>query len=87
LAIAGAKRRALRREQIDEYVSRVQARLPGWVLSLGSAVDGHHSQARFNWHGTEPGDSEPAYIGFDVLATEGDQVRRVLGFMDRRPQH
>jgi hypothetical protein len=71
--------------QIDQFVSATQARFPGYEFTLGSAVDGHHSQARFNWHATPPGAVEPAYVGFDVIATDGVRVRQVYGFMDRTP--
>ena len=73
--------------QIDEFVAATQARFPGYVFSLGSPVDGHHWQARFNWRATAPGDSAPSYIGFDVITTAGDRVRQVYGFMDKAPQH
>ena len=72
--------------QIDAFVGTTQARFPGYVFTLGSAVDSHHSQSRFNWHATAPGASDPAYVGFDVLATDGDgRVRQVYGFIDRTP--
>jgi hypothetical protein len=73
--------------QIDQFVGATQARFPGYLFTLGSAVDGHHSQARFNWHATAPGEAEPEYVGFDVLATEGSRVRHVYGFLDRTPQN
>ncbi|MHB8577836.1 MAG: nuclear transport factor 2 family protein [Dehalococcoidia bacterium] len=72
-------------EQIEAFVSATQAHFPGWVFSLGGKVDAHHEQARFNWHATGPGETEPAYIGFDVLVTENDRVRQVYGFMDKVP--
>jgi hypothetical protein len=72
--------------EIDAFVGATQARFPGYVFTLGSVVDGHHSQSRFNWHATAPDASEPAYVGFDVIATDGDgRVRQVYGFIDRTP--
>jgi hypothetical protein len=71
--------------QIDEFVGATQARFPGYVFTLGSPVDGHHAQARFNWHAIPPGATEPAYVGFDVIATDGRRVRQVYGFIDRTP--
>jgi hypothetical protein len=70
---------------IDEFISSTQERFPGYVFSLGSAVDGHHNQARFQWHATAPNESEPAYVGFDVLVTDNGQVRNVYGFLDKVP--
>lgn len=70
---------------IDEFISGTQERFPGYVFSLGSAVDAHHNQARFQWHATAPGAAEPEYIGFDVLVTDDGRVRNVYGFLDRAP--
>ncbi|HEY7200896.1 MAG TPA: nuclear transport factor 2 family protein [Candidatus Dormibacteraeota bacterium] len=72
-------------DQIEEFVAATQARFPGYVFTLGSDVDAHHNQARFNWHATAPGAAEPAYVGFDVIATDGARVRQVYGFLDRTP--
>jgi hypothetical protein len=55
------------------------------VFSLGGDVDAHHNQARFNWYATPPGDSEPAYIGFDVLVAADGRVQSVYGFLDKTP--
>jgi SnoaL-like domain len=73
-------------EQIDAFVAATQARFPGYVFALGSQIDGHHVQARFNWHALPPGDAEPAFIGFDVIATDQGRVRQVYGFIDRMPR-
>jgi hypothetical protein len=70
---------------IDEFISGTQERFPGYQFSLGSGVDAHHNQARFQWHATAPGDAEPAYVGFDVLVTDNGRVRNVYGFLDRVP--
>jgi len=72
--------------EIDAFIAATQARFPGYAFSLGGAVDGHHAQARFNWHATAPGADEPAYVGFDVITTDGTRVRQVYGFMDKTPQ-
>jgi hypothetical protein len=70
---------------IDEFISGTQERFPGYQFSLGSAVDAHHDQARFQWHATAPGDAEPAYVGFDVLVAEDGRLRNVYGFLDKVP--
>lgn len=72
-------------KEIDEFIAGVQNHFPGFVFSLGSPVDAHHDQARFNWHATAPGESEPTYIGFDVIITTDGQIQRVYGFIDRGP--
>jgi hypothetical protein len=72
-------------EQIDSFVQAVQHQFPGYVFALGSDIDAHHEQARFNWHATAPGADDPAFVGFDVLIAENDRVRSVYGFLDRVP--
>jgi len=72
-------------EQIDEFIASTQERFPGYVFSLGGPVDGHHNQARFQWHATAPGEADPAYVGFDVIVTDNGRVRQVYGFLDRTP--
>jgi len=73
------------RDAIDEFISGTQERFAGYVFSLGSDVDAHHNQARFQWHATAPGAAEPAYIGFDVLVADNGRVRNVYGFLDKVP--
>lgn len=70
---------------IEAFVAATQAHFPGYRFSLGSKVDAHHQQARFNWHGTAPGALEPEYIGFDIIVAAQDRIRQVLGFMDKVP--
>jgi SnoaL-like protein len=71
--------------QIDEFIAATQERFPGYRFTLGSPVDAHHDQARFNWNATAPGDTEPAYVGFDVIVADDGRVCNVYGFMDRAP--
>jgi hypothetical protein len=71
--------------EIEAWVAATQEQFPGYVFALGSAVDAHHEQARFNWIATAPGASEPEYVGFDVFALEGGRLREVFGFMDKMP--
>ncbi len=72
-------------EQIDEFIAGTQAAFPGFVFRLGSPIDAHHSQARFQWHAGPPEEAEPAFVGFDVIVAEGDLVRGVYGFIDHVP--
>jgi hypothetical protein len=73
------------RDEIEGFVADTQRRFPGYVFTVGGKVDGHHGQARFNWHATPPGGTKPAYVGFDVIVTDDGQVREVYGFIDRVP--
>jgi SnoaL-like domain len=69
-------------EQIDAFIASTQERFPGYEFRLGGPIDAHHNQARFQWHAGPAGDSEPAYVGFDVLVTDDGRVRDVYGFLD-----
>lgn len=71
--------------QIEQFVAGTQERFPGVVFALHGPVDEHHEVARFQWSATPAGAAEPAYIGFDVLVTEGDRIRGVYGFLDQVP--
>ena len=73
------------RDQIDAFIAAVQQQFPGYTFTVGGPVDAHHSQARFNWHATPPGASEPEYVGFDVLVAHDGQVESVYGFIDLAP--
>lgn len=71
-------------EQIDGFIAQTQERFPGVAFTLGSPIDAHHNQARFQWHaGTD--DAPDAYVGFDVIVTDADRIRSVYGFMDVAP--
>ncbi|WP_238017062.1 nuclear transport factor 2 family protein [Dactylosporangium sp. AC04546] len=70
---------------IDGVIGAVQAQLPGYVLRLAGAVDGHHDQARFGWEGAQPGGAAEV-AGFDVVTLAPDgRINRVLGFLDLVP--
>ncbi len=73
------------REQIDAFIGAVQQQCPGYAFAVGGPVDAHHSQARFTWHATAPGEAEPAFVGFDVLVASDGRVENVYGFIDRAP--
>jgi hypothetical protein len=72
-------------EQIETFIAATQERFPGFRFTLGSEIDAHHNQARFQWHAAPAGVTEPTYVGFDVLVTDGGRVRSVYGFMDSAP--
>jgi hypothetical protein len=74
------------RAEIDGLIGAVQQQFPGFVFTLGGAVDAHHDQARFSWHLGPAGAAEPVVIGFDVAVLDGDgQLRSVYGFLDKVP--
>jgi hypothetical protein len=74
------------RAEIDGLIGAVQQQFPGFVFTLGGAVDAHHDQARFSWHLGPAGAAEPVVIGFDVAILDGDgQIRSVYGFLDKVP--
>lgn len=71
-------------EQIDGFIEQTQERFPGFRFTIGGAIDAHHNQARFQWHGG-PADAPDAYVGFDVIVTDDGRIRNVYGFMDSAP--
>jgi SnoaL-like domain len=73
------------REAIDQLIGAVQQQFPGFVFTLGGAVDAHHDQARFSWHLGPGGAAEPVVIGFDVAVVEQDRIGSVYGFLDKVP--
>ncbi|GAA1977783.1 nuclear transport factor 2 family protein [Amycolatopsis minnesotensis] len=73
------------RDGVDGFIAGAQAQFAGLEFSLPGTVDGHHDLARFTWHLVRPGAVEPLAIGFDVIESDGDRIRRVHGFLDRVP--
>ena len=72
------------RAEIDGLIGAVQQQFPGFVFTLGGAVDAHHDQARFTWHLGPAGAAEPVVVGFDVAVLNGGgQIRSVYGFLDK----
>src|SRR5581483_3642340 len=71
-------------EGVDAFIAQTQERFPGYKFELGSEVDSHHEQARFQWH-AGPAGGPAEYVGFDVLVTDGGRIRSVYGFMDAAP--
>jgi SnoaL-like domain len=73
------------REAVDGLIGAVQQQFPGFVFTLGGAVDAHHDQARFSWHLGPEGAPEPVVIGFDVAVVEQGRIGSVYGFLDKVP--
>ena len=74
------------RESINSTITAVQAMFPQHIFSLAGDIDAHHDIARFQWHLTAPGDSQPIAIGFDVVTLAAGRIKHVLGFLDKAPQ-
>lgn len=70
--------------QINGFIEQTQERFPGVTFRLGSDIDAHHNQARFQWH-AGPADTPDAFVGFDVIVTEDGRIRNVYGFTDVGP--
>lgn len=71
-------------EQISGFIEQTQGRFPGFTFTLGSPIDAHHDQARFQWH-AGPSDKPDAYVGFDVILVSEGRIRSVYGFSDVTP--
>jgi hypothetical protein len=81
-------RRGLRHDRIcEQFIGGLSVSSYSEIAQqyVGSPVEGHHAQACFNWHAKAPGATEPAYVGFDVIAIDGRRVRQVYGFIDKTP--
>lgn len=70
--------------EIDGFIAQTQATFPGFTFRLGSAIDAHHEQARFQWH-AGPAEAPAQFVGFDVIVAEDGRIRSVYGFMDAAP--
>jgi hypothetical protein len=71
-------------DAIDGFITQTQQRFPGFTFKLGSPIDAHHEQARFQWH-AGPAEDPGRYVGFDVIVADGDRIRSVYGFTDIGP--
>ena len=70
--------------EIGSFIEQTQERFPGYTFKLGSAVDAHHHQARFQWH-AGPTEDPDRFVGFDVIVAHNGTIRSVYGFMDEAP--
>ncbi len=80
----GARLGGGRSEQIGGFIGKTQERFPGLTFTLGSPIDAHHNQARFQWHAGPP-EKPDTHVGFDVIITEDGRIRSVYGFTDVAP--
>ena len=71
---------------VDGFLAATQEHYPGVRFTVGGPVDGHHHQARFQWHAAPDGAADPLAIGFDVVVLDDDdRIARVHGFVDQAP--
>ncbi|MFF7282317.1 nuclear transport factor 2 family protein [Streptomyces griseorubiginosus] len=71
--------RAEGRAALDAYIAETQQQLPGSVFALASEVSTHHDLGRFTWQ-VGPAGGAPLAVGYDFIAVENGQVRRLYGF-------
>jgi hypothetical protein len=63
------------------HIAAVRARRPGASVLRTSAVDIHHSVARFAWH-VVLGDGTALPEGIDIafISSDGSRIERIIGF-------
>lgn len=67
------------RAALDGYIAETQRQLAGSVFTLASEVSTHHDLGRFTWQ-VGPAGGAPLAVGYDFIAVENGQVRRLYGF-------
>lgn len=67
------------RAALDAYIVETQKQISGGVFSLASDVSTHHGLGRFTWQ-VGPVGGAPFVVGYDFIAVENGQVRRLYGF-------
>lgn len=73
------------REGIDQMISGLQQKYPGFVFSLLGSVDAHQDRARFRW-GMGPAGQQVIVEGTDfVVLSDDGLLQSVTGFLDRVP--
>jgi hypothetical protein len=67
--------------QLLAHIAKVQARRPGAKVLRTSAVDLHHSVARFAWHVVQAdGSALPEGLDVAFLSPDGERIERIIGF-------
>ncbi|GGJ36161.1 nuclear transport factor 2 family protein [Deinococcus roseus] len=73
------------RTGIDQMISGLQQKYPGFQFTLLGTVDAHQDRARFRW-GMGPAGQEVVVEGTDfVVLTPDGLLQSVTGFLDRVP--
>ena len=63
------------------HIAAVRARRPGASVARTSAVDVHHSVARFAWHVVQAdGTALPEGIDIAFISSDGSRIERIIGF-------
>ena len=63
------------------HIAAVRARRPGASVVRTSAVDVHHSVARFAWHVVQAdGTALPEGIDIAFISSDGSRIERIIGF-------
>ena len=63
------------------HIASVRARRPGAAVVRTSAVDVHHSVARFAWHVVQAdGTALPEGIDIAFISPDGSRIERIIGF-------
>ena len=63
------------------HIAAVRARRPGASVARTSAVDVHHSVARFAWHVVQAdGTALPEGIHIAFISSDGSRIERIIGF-------
>jgi hypothetical protein len=68
-------------DQLLAHIESVRARRPGSKVLRTSTVDFHHGLARFSWHVVQAdGTALPDGLDIVELSSDGEQIRRIVGF-------
>ena len=72
---------ALNARELLNHIATVRARRPGASVLRTSAVDVHHSVARFAWHVVQAdGIALPEGIDIAFISSDGSRIERIIGF-------
>lgn len=73
--------RAASAQELLNHIAAVRARRPGASIVRTSAVDTHHSVARFAWHVVQAdGTALPEGIDIAFVSSDGSRIERIIGF-------
>ena len=68
-------------QELLNHIAAVRARRPGASIVRTSAVDTHHSVARFAWHVVQAdGTVLPEGLDIAVVSSDGSRIERIIGF-------
>jgi len=63
------------------HIARVQERRPGAKVVRTSALDAHHTSARFAWRAIDANGTELVHgIDLVLLSSDGAKIERIIGF-------